>query len=76
MALERSGMIGAIWRRGLVIEALHPVRIWSDKPRKVDDFDALDDVAVDRLLDGAYRGDAPELLTTSQLVEEVRSTAD
>ena len=52
-----------------------PMRSWGHKRRKADELDAQDDGAVDRLLNGHYRGDAPELLATSQLVEEVRSLA-
>ena len=51
------------------------MNIWSHKRHKADELDTLNDVAVDRLLDGRYRGDAPELLATSQLVDELRSFA-
>ena len=49
--------------------------IWSNKRHKADELDALDDVTVNRLLDGCYRGETPELLATSQLVEQVRAFA-
>ena len=49
--------------------------IWSHNGRGMDEVEALDDATVDELLDGRYRGDAPELAAVSQLVEQVRSFA-
>ena len=49
--------------------------VWSHNGPGMDEVEALDDDAVDELLDGRYRGDAPELAAVSQLVEQVRSFA-
>ena len=51
------------------------MNIWSHNGRGMHERDALDDVAVDQLLEGRYEGDIPDLATVSEVLEQVRSLA-